>query len=120
MMNAVVVHEAKVGERRQLENTVKVENAQKLLSIHRAGLLDGGSEVLVIPGNHFSHSLRLIFITWLHMEAAFGDFLQELYIDARNMPGQIPRGSCFRIGTIIALLVGYRRDDFSRGLHLFC
>src|SRR3989442_14290076 len=115
-MDRMFFYKRQIRKRRKVERTIEVELSHQLLWCHGAKLVERAVEILLVPGGQLGHGFRLVLVTGLHAEFAFGDFLRKLYVDPRNVPCTLPRGTSFGIGPVISLVFRNCADNFLGGL----
>src|ERR1700722_8924963 len=90
MVNHVVVQEAEIQHGRQIEDAEKRDGRHQLLRRHRRYARQSSLQVLVVPRDYFSRSLRLV-LGIFHVEFQIGNSAYELHVGVGDVPGQVFR-----------------------------
>ena len=112
MMDGVVVDESEVEDGGEVEGAEEVDRGAELIGVHGVDAGDGALHVGVIPVHQICDGFGFFLEPRLHVEFLVGDFVGHLDVAGGEMPGEVPSGTSFGIGAVVALVVGDSGDDF--------
>jgi hypothetical protein len=112
VVDAVIVEEPEIRNRRKIEDAHKIDWGGKLFRGQGAHPGCGALEILVIPIDQFGHGLGLVFfLRRFHGELKVGDCIEELDITVGQVPRQLPRCARIGIGLVLSFGIGNGGDD---------